>query len=552
MMMKATFLSSILGSVASFSVPSIHVHTHININSAKGVTFHGRDSDIHTRTRTLDREKQISWQLLAIPKREAKENVFEMQASTVVNLEAGDEQKDNNNDNGYDHEDGNRQEGGGSGLDVDLIVNAKHASIFSRVKSKLFLDHTQTQMDIWDVGTQLKNLEVSDVWKARMLLLLSAALYGTNFTYVKILNENVPVNFGTALRFSIAAAVTLPWLFQRPEMDVDVDIDIDIDIDIDTDTVQNTYDTGANANARDITNGFVDSNINASHKESAGLVPTTPLIPSHVSGAIVGGAEVGLWNSIGYLSQAQGLETTPAGTSAFICSLAVVVVPILDFFIGKKISSREAFGAMLAVVGVGFLELDGFMQQAGVVGTLADTNLVGLASLGASAGAGDGLNIHLSHGDMLSLVQPFAFGLGFWRIEHYMRKFPTEAMRITASQLSTIALASIAGFLVTSNADLPDVSQFMEWMATPVIVGALCWTGLITTALTVYMETLALKTLSAAETTMLFSTEPLFGGVCAATVLGEQFGVGGLIGGALVLAGCLASNIDMSSIESSD
>ena len=264
----------------------------------------------------------------------------------------------------------------------------------------------------------------------------------------------------------------------------------------------------------------------------------------------MGGAEVGLWNAIGYLSQAQGLETTPAGTSAFICSLAVVVVPILDFLIGKKISSREAFGAMLAVVGVGFLELDGFMQQAGVAGTLADTNLVGLASLGASAGAGDGLNIHLSHGDMLSLVQPFAFGLGFWRIEHYMRKYPTEAMRITASQLSTIALASIAGFLVTSNGDMPDASQFMEWMSTPVIVGALCWTGLITTALTVYMETLAMKTLSAAETTMLFSTEPLFGGVCAATVLGEQFGVGGLIGGALVLAGCLASNIDMSSIGS--
>lgn len=522
MMMKATFLSSILGSVASFSVPSIHVHTHININSAKGVTFHGRDrdrSDIHTRIRTLDREKQISWQLLAIPKREAKENVFEMQASAFGNLEAGDEQEDDNNDNGYDHEDGNRQEGGGGGLDVDLITNAKHASIFSKVKSKLFLD-----MDILDVGTQLKNLEISDVWKARMLLLLSAALYGTNFTYVKILNENVPVNFGTALRFSIAAAVTLPWLFQKSEMDLDIDIE----------TVQNTY----------------DANANASHKESAGLAPTTPLIPSHVSGAIMGGAEVGLWNAIGYLSQAQGLETTPAGTSAFICSLAVVVVPILDFLIGKKISSREAFGAMLAVVGVGFLELDGFMQQAGVAGTLADTNLVGLASLGASAGAGDGLNIHLSHGDMLSLVQPFAFGLGFWRIEHYMRKYPTEAMRITASQLSTIALASIAGFLVTSNGDMPDASQFMEWMSTPVIVGALCWTGLITTALTVYMETLAMKTLSAAETTMLFSTEPLFGGVCAATVLGEQFGVGGLIGGALVLAGCLASNIDMSSIGS--
>jgi drug/metabolite transporter (DMT)-like permease len=57
------------------------------------------------------------------------------------------------------------------------------------------------------------------------------------------------------------------------------------------------------------------------------------------------------------------------------------------------------------------------------------------------------------------------------------------------------------------------------------------------------METLALKTLSAAETTMLFSTEPIFGGACAAAVLGEQFGLGGFIGAAMVLSGCIASNI---------
>ena len=72
---------------------------------------------------------------------------------------------------------------------------------------------------------------------------------------------------------------------------------------------------------------------------------------------------------------------------------------------------------------------------------------------------------------------------------------------------------------------------------------SIVWTGLITTALTVYMETIALKTLSAAETTILFSTEPIFGSVCASVVLGETFGATGYVGGVMILAGCLYSNM---------
>ena len=328
-----------------------------------------------------------------------------------------------------------------------------------------------------------QTLELSPVWQARILLLISAALYGTNFTFVKVLNENIPVGFGTALRFALASVVTLPWLFQNSTAGTYTEISTDA-----------------------TTTGEVQT-LNDSQVASMG--------------AILGGVEIGLWNGIGYLSQAVGLETTHANTSAFICSLAVVIVPILDFLTGKQIKSRQAIGALLAVVGVAFLELD---------------------ALQAGSAAGNG--IHLSTGDMLSLVQPFAFGMGFWRMEHYMRKFPTEAMKLTASQLSVIALTSLAFFIATSGgiSGLPDLSQVVEWLTNPVILGVVCWTGLVTTALTVYMETIALKTLSAAETTMLLSAEPIFGGACAAVVLGEQFGIGGFIGAAMVLGGCIAQS----------
>jgi len=325
---------------------------------------------------------------------------------------------------------------------------------------------------------------ISDVWKARILLIISAALYGTNFTVVKILNDYIPTDMGAVLRFGLAAGVTLPWLFKSSNEE----------------KTANPID-----NSLRITNlSFMD----------------TP---------IFAGLEVGVWTAIGYLAQAEGLETIEASKSAFICSLAVVIVPLLDFLVGKKIQNRQVIGAILAVVGVGFLEVEGPVSAI------------------TEGGGAFGLDV----GDALSLIQPFAFGLGFWRMEAAMKRFPDEAMKTTAAQLLSVFVLSAAYWWMSSVRidGLPDPSQVITWISDPSILGALCWTGLVTTAFTVYLETLALKTLSAAETTMIFSTEPLFGASFAAVVMGETFGTGGLIGAVLILAGCIFSNIDFDSFS---
>lgn len=70
--------------------------------------------------------------------------------------------------------------------------------------------------------------------------------------------------------------------------------------------------------------------------------------------------------------------------SAFLCSLAVVTVPLLDFFVGKRLLPKQIVGALLAVAGVGFLEL---------------------------GGASGNILTSLNYGDLASLVQPLAFGM---------------------------------------------------------------------------------------------------------------------------------------------
>jgi len=81
-----------------------------------------------------------------------------------------------------------------------------------------------------------------------------------------------------------------------------------------------------------------------------------------------------------------GTNFTFVSKSAFICSLAVIFVPILNAISGKSLSLQKALGAIIAVAGVALLEL-GYQSS-----------------------------LSLSHGDMLSLVQPMVFGIGFWRM----------------------------------------------------------------------------------------------------------------------------------------
>jgi drug/metabolite transporter (DMT)-like permease len=207
--------------------------------------------------------------------------------------------------------------------------------------------------------------------------------------------------------------------------------------------------------------------------------------------------------------------------SAFICSMAVVTVPILDYMFGKRLLKRQVLGAVLATIGVWALEMGG--EQ------------------GAS----------LSSGDLISLVQPVMFGLGFWRMEAAMEKYPTEAGRLAAAQLLMVFLVSLSYLICRAPmADaceaIPTVSELMVWLRDPYVLGMLLWTGIVTTAFTIWMETLALKTLSAAETTLIFSTEPLFGAAFSAIVANECFGNEAAIGAAFIIGGCLVSGLDLS------
>ena len=65
----------------------------------------------------------------------------------------------------------------------------------------------------------------------------------------------------------------------------------------------------------------------------------------------------------------------------------------------------------------------------------------------------------------------------------------------------------------------------------------------MTTALNRFVETTALGKMNSAEAAVILATEPLWAALFAALWLSDDFGVNDYVGGALIVAACLATSL---------
>mmetsp|Transcript_13764 Transcript_13764/g.28767 ORF Transcript_13764/g.28767 Transcript_13764/m.28767 type:complete len:358 (+) Transcript_13764:1-1074(+) len=219
------------------------------------------------------------------------------------------------------------------------------------------------------------------------------------------------------------------------------------------------------------------------------------------------GMECGAWVSAGYIGQAVGLMTTTAAKSCFICSLNVVFVALVVGVTTKRVDVRTVVAALLAILGVGFLELAGSQQF--VVG------------------------------DLFSLAQPICFGMGYIRLEQLMASSPKDALGVTATKLLMVALASWA-FYAVSLGQLPD---FAAVLASPTAISGVLWTGLVTTALALLVESVAFRYVDASSASVIFTTEPLWAALFAVWLISEPLSAADVLGGALVALACLIKEV---------
>lgn len=243
-----------------------------------------------------------------------------------------------------------------------------------------------------------------------------------------------------------------------------------------------------------------------------------------------GAVVCGSWVSFGYLGQTLGLMTTTASKSCVICSLHCVFVAAIAEWLrmnkaqdanaltGTNYDFQRLLPAAIAVAGVAVVELNG-----------------------ASGGA----NI----GDALSFAQPLGFGLGYLLLEDLMAKRPDTALAVSAIKLGVVALSSFAMFelapLVKEGVDawsfsIPDFSAIL---ASPVAMGGIFYTGVITTALALWIESIAFARVSAKDASLILTTEPLFAAGLGAVTLGETFGMSDYFGASLIIGACVLATL---------
>ncbi len=205
------------------------------------------------------------------------------------------------------------------------------------------------------------------------------------------------------------------------------------------------------------------------------------------------GILLGLALAAAYITQSIGLQHTPAAVSGFLTGLFVVFTPVLSrLLLRRPLAPRAWLAVLLAGTGLALVTVDGFAFSAGELLTL------GCAVFFA-----------------LQIVE-----LGEWSPGR-------DPYALTVIQLATVAVACLAGGLAYGGISVPRGGP--EWFSIAV-------TAVLASALGYTVLTWAQTHLSATQTAVILTTEPVFAAVVAMAIGGETLTASAMAGGVLVVA----------------
>ncbi|HHR84833.1 DMT family transporter [Candidatus Bipolaricaulota bacterium] len=209
------------------------------------------------------------------------------------------------------------------------------------------------------------------------------------------------------------------------------------------------------------------------------------------------GAVVGIALFLGYLFQTWGLVYTTATKSGLLTGLSVVIVPIISSLaLRKRIRASAWLGALLAAGGLFLL-------------------VVGRGQIGA-----------LNKGDVLSLACAVSFATHIILVDRFVRH--TDYRQLLLVQVGVVGLLSLIGTLSIERT-VPAISGML--------VEAILVTGILATALALYVLNRFQSSSSASYTAIILTMEPVFAGLFGFLLLGETLGLWQWVGSGMILAG---------------
>jgi drug/metabolite transporter (DMT)-like permease len=220
--------------------------------------------------------------------------------------------------------------------------------------------------------------------------------------------------------------------------------------------------------------------------------------PRSIRRELLAGAIVGTFLFSGYFLQTAGLRYTSASKAGFITGFYIVLVPILNAVIYRRMPRiTEVAGVLFATTGMALMTLNH-------------------------------LRFEMEYGDLLILGCSFAYAFHILLLGHYARQVSYESLSV-----NQIATGALLGALTFWWIETP----FITW--TPAVWIALGVTSLLATAVAFAVQSWAQQFTTPTRTALIFALEPVFAWLASFVIAGELLTRRGAAGAILILAGIL-------------
>ena len=211
------------------------------------------------------------------------------------------------------------------------------------------------------------------------------------------------------------------------------------------------------------------------------------------------GIGLGTVLGLGYIAQTYGLRYTSAAISGFITGMFVVLTPVMSWILLRRKTNRNTWMVVaLATVGLASLSLNGWSVGIGELLTLGCAVFFAIHIVGL--------------GEWSSQYEPYAFSL---------------------LQIGTVAVISLIAAIPQGIAVPPD----------PEVWGIVGITGVLATAVAFFVQTWAQSLVSATRAAVVMTMEPVFAGLFAVTIGGNQLTPRNIAGAACILAAMFIINL---------
>jgi drug/metabolite transporter (DMT)-like permease len=211
------------------------------------------------------------------------------------------------------------------------------------------------------------------------------------------------------------------------------------------------------------------------------------------------GVGLGTILGLGYIAQTYGLRYTSAAISGFITGMFVVLTPVMSWMLLRRRTNRNTWMVVaLATVGLALLSLNG-----------------------RSVGIGDLLTLGCAVFFAIHIV-----GLGEWSSQY-------EPYAFSLLQIGAVAVISLIAATPEGIAVPPDPGVWE-------VVGI---TGVLATAVAFFVQTWAQSLVSATRAAVVMTMEPVFAGLFAVVIGGNQLTLRTLAGAACILAAMFIINL---------